>query len=282
MTDTSNSKDPVSFARFSGACDCHLHVLDPAFPVVANAQVPNVRAPVENYFPFARRIGTSRAVIVQPSLYGTRNDCTLNALAAFDGRARAIVVIDESTPTDSFRRWTELGVRGIRFNQVQAGATTMAMMRPLAERMAPFGWHIQLHIKAKELPQYEDLLASLPVDLVLDHAGRVALPEYEKDPGWPVILRLLDKGRTWVKLSGPYHEDRAGAPDYRNAVAMGRRLVAAAEDRMLFGSDWPHVTEKTAPNPEDLCRYLIACTNGDAQLGKILVSNPRTLYGFAA
>lgn len=268
------------FSRFANACDCHFHVLDPAFPVVANAQVPNVRAPVEDYLAFARRIGTTRAVVVHPSLYGTRNDITLNALSAFEGRARAIVVIDESTPTDSFRQWTELGVRGIRFNQVQVGATTMAMMRPLAERIAEYGWHIQLHIKARELPQYESMLASLPVDLVFDHAGRVALPEYGKDPGWPVLLRLIDKGRTWVKLSGPYHEDRGGAPDYPNAVAMGRRLVAAAEDRMLFGSDWPHVTEKEPPPPDDVCRYLVACTNGDAQLEKILVANPRALYGF--
>ena len=269
------------FSRFANACDCHFHVLDPAFPVVANAQVPNVRAPVEDYLAFARRIGTTRAVVVHPSLYGTRNDITLNALSAFEGRARAIVVIDEATPVDAFRRWTELGVRGIRFNQVQVGATTMAMMRPLAERIAAYGWHIQLHIKARELPQYESLLASLPVDLVFDHAGRIALPEWEKDPGWPVLLRLIDKGRTWVKLSGPYHEDRAGAPDYANAVALGRRLVDVAEDRMLFGSDWPHVTEKEPPPPADVCRYLVACTNGDAQLAKILVANPRALYGFA-
>jgi predicted TIM-barrel fold metal-dependent hydrolase len=277
MTDSSS---PTSFSRFPGACDCHFHVLDSAFPVVANAQVPNVRAPVADYFPFARRIGTTRGVVVQPSLYGTRNDCTLNALAAFKGNARAIVVIDPSSPVEPFARWTELGVRGIRFNQVQVGATTMEMMRPLAERIAELGWHIQLHIKARELPQYESMLASLPVGLVLDHAGRVALPDFEKDPGWPVLLRLLDKGSTWVKLSGPYHEDRGGAPTYANAVAMGRRLVAAAPERMLFGSDWPHVTEKEAPDPADLCRYLVECTNGDAQLDKILVSNPGALYGF--
>lgn len=272
----------TDFSRFANACDCHFHVLDPAYPVVANAQVPNVKAPVEDYLAFQRRIGTTRAVVVQPSLYGTRNDISLNALAAFSGHARAIVVIDESTPVEPFRRWTELGVRGIRFNQVQVGATTMAMMRPLAERIAQFDWHIQLHIKARELPQYESMLASLPVDLVFDHAGRVALPDFEKDPGWPVLMRLIERGRTWVKLSGPYHEDRAGAPGYANAVAMGRRLVAAAEDRMLFGSDWPHVTEPSAPDPDNLCRYLVACTTGDAQLEKILVANPRALYGFAA
>jgi predicted TIM-barrel fold metal-dependent hydrolase len=249
--------------------------------VVANAQVPNVRAPVEDYLAFARRIGTTRAVVVQPSLYGTRNEHTLNALAAFGGRARAIVVIDESTPTESFRHWTDLGVRGIRFNQVQVGATTMSMLRPLAQRIAEYGWHIQLHMKAAELVQYERDLASLPVDLVLDHAGRVALPDYERDLGWPVLLRLIGKGRTWVKLSGPYHEDRDAGPGYANAVAMGRRLIAAAEDRMLFGSDWPHVTERTPPSPEDVCRYLIACADGDAQLERILVANPRALYGFA-
>jgi predicted TIM-barrel fold metal-dependent hydrolase len=271
----------MAFPALANACDTHFHIMEPGIPVVANAQVPNRSAPVETYLPFASRIGTTRGVIIQPSLYGTNNDCTLRALAAFKGRARAIVVIDESSPPAEFKRWNELGVRGIRFNQVQVGATTMAMMRPLAERIAEFGWHIQLHMRARDLPEHESLLGSLPIPLVLDHVGRVALPDFEKDPGWPVILRLIEKGRTWIKLSGPYHEDRANAPDYPNAVAFGRRLAGLCEDRLLFGSDWPHVTESAIPAPEDLCRYLTACTASPAQLMKILVTNPQTLFGFA-
>lgn len=272
----------MPFPALADACDTHLHILDPAFPTVANAQVPNVPASVESYLAFSRQIGTTRAVVVQPSLYGINNGCTLKALAAFNGRARAIAVIDDSIPVLELKRWNRLGVRGIRFNQVQAGATTMAMMQPLAERIAELGWHVQLHIKASELSEHEALLASLPVHLVLDHAGRVSLPDFETHPGWRVILRLIEKGRTWVKLSGPYHEDRAGGPDYRNAVALGRRLVAFAEDRLLFGSDWPHVTEPLAQQPDDLCRYLMACIDTPDQLSKILVTNPDALYGFTA
>jgi predicted TIM-barrel fold metal-dependent hydrolase len=270
----------MEFPNIPGICDAHFHIMDLRFPVIGNAQVPNVDAPVEKYKAFARGIGTTRGVVVQPSLYGTDNRCTLDALAAFGSGGRAIVVVNESVSIGDLQRWNELGVRGIRFNQVQVGATTIDMMRPLAERIADLGWHIQLHIKAKELPALESLLASLPVPLVLDHSGRVALPDGEKDPGWPVILRLLDKGKTWVKLSGPYHENRSGAPSYPEAVAIGRRLVQAAEDRMLFGSDWPHVTEPSAPDPSDLCGYLLACAGNDRQLTKILVDNPAGLYGF--
>jgi predicted TIM-barrel fold metal-dependent hydrolase len=270
----------MAFPSLANACDCHFHIMDLAFPVVPNPQVPNVAAPVEDYLAFSQEIGTTRGVIVQPSLYGTNNACTLKALVAFEGMARAIVVIDERTPLDELKRWNDLGVRGIRFNLVQAGATTVEMIRPMAERIAGLGWHVQLHMKARLLPDFEGVLSSLPVDLVFDHVGRVALPDFEHDPGWPVILRLLNRGRTWVKLSGPYHDDRAGAPDYRNAVALGRRLVQIAEDRLLFGSDWPHVTEPAKAPPEDICRYLMSCTANGAQLEKILVTNPERLYGF--
>lgn len=270
----------MNFAAIPNACDCHFHIMDLAFPVRANAQVPNVAAPVPDYLAFARRIGTTRGVVVQPSLYGTNNACTLNALAALGSGGRAVVVVDDTIPVADLQRWHALGVRGVRFNQVQTGATTIAMLRPVAERIAELGWHVQLHLHGKDLPTYADLLASLPVALVIDHVGRIGLPDFETDPGWPVLRRLIDGGRTWVKLSGPYHEDGAGAPDYRNAVAIGRRLVEMAEDRMLFGSDWPHVTEPERPLPEDLCRYLSACVTSEDQLKKILVTNPQTVYAF--
>ncbi len=270
----------MSFPPLAGACDCHFHIMDRKFPVVAGAQVPNLEAPVARYVPFAREIGTERGVIIQPSLYGTNNACTLAALAALGGRGRAIVVIDEATPIADLERWHALGVRGIRFNQVQAGATTMEMLHPLAERIAPLGWHVQLHMKARELPAYAERLLSLPVPLVLDHMARLALPDFAKDPGWEVVLRLLEKGRTWVKLSGPYHENRAGAPEYDHAVALGRDLVRRAEERLLFGSDWPHVTESAPPAPEHVCRFLVACAETPARMQRILVNNPAALFGF--
>ncbi|WP_316187997.1 MULTISPECIES: amidohydrolase family protein [unclassified Bradyrhizobium] len=240
--------------------------MDASFPSLANAHVSNRTATVEQYRVFADQLGTSRGVIVQPSLYGTNNGCTLKALSRFEGRVRAIIVIDETASSLDLARWNETGIRGIRFNQVQAGATTMSMMKPLADRIAELGWHVQLHMRAHDLMGFEDLLNSLPTDLVLDHVGRVKLPQFEPDPGWRVILRLLNKGRTWIKLSGPYHEDRASGPGYANAVAIGRRLVEISEDRLVFGSDWPHVTETAAPAAKDVSAYLMARATTDTRL----------------
>jgi D-galactarolactone isomerase len=262
------------------ACDSHFHILDTSYPTIANPSVPHFNASIDDYRTALGSLGTRRGIIVHPSLYGTDNRCTLAALSALGKDFRAVAVIDDSITRPMLEEWHALGVRGVRFNQIQKGATTMDMLRATADRIADFGWHVQLHMKAQDLADHEALLLQLPVPLVLDHFGRVELPLATDHRGWLSIQRLIGRGMTWVKLSGPYHETRSGPPAYADSVEIGRRYIELAEDRMLWGSDWPHVTEKERPKLADLMNGLRASVDNETQFRKILVDNPASLYGF--
>ena len=135
----------------AGATDCHHHVYDARFPAAPNAVLLPPDASVDDYRALQRRLGTSRSVIVQPSTYGTDNRCTLAALAALGRSSRAVAVVDDTVADAELKRLDGLGVRGIRFNLAQAGATTPAMIEPLAKRIAPFGWHLQIERPAAVL-----------------------------------------------------------------------------------------------------------------------------------
>ena len=262
------------------SCDCHVHVFNDEYPTVANAVLRPPPASVPEYLSFAQRAGTRRVVLVQPSCYGTDNRLLLKALAELGTSARAVAVVNDTASDAYLASLHEAGVRGLRFNQVQVGATRMEMVRSLADRVAQKGWHIQLHMKASELPQHEALLASLPTPLVLDHGGRVPLDADDNDPAWTTVRRLVDRGTTWVKLSGPYIESVADAPEYRRAALLGKELVRRAPERILWGSDWPHATEISKPSLDGLLHYFWQCAGDDQTARQILVDNPSAIYGF--
>lgn len=268
----------MKISDFENAWDCHFHVMDSEFPTVPNTQVPNLTAKADSYRETAKQMGTSRGVVVQPSLYGTDNRCTLDALATLGSGYRAVAVINERVDIRTLRRWHSLGVRGIRFNQVQAGATTMEMMSDLAEHIACLGWHVQLHMPAGDLAAYQTMLRKLRIPLVLDHLGRTEPGDVDAEAR---VLHLLEAGNTWIKLSAPYLGSHIGGPSFDDMVKIGRRFVAKRPDRMLWGSDWPHVTEQSnLPATNELAEFLFACTEIPAIARLVLTDNPASLYGF--
>lgn len=267
----------MKISDFANAWDCHFHIMDAEFPTVPNAHVPNLTATAESYRETAKRIGTSRGVVVQPSLYGTDNRCTLEALGKLGAGYRAVVVISDPVDIRTLRRWHSLGVRGIRFNQVQAGATTMDMISSLAGHVAGLGWHVQLHMKGSDLVTHQQILRNLRAPLVLDHFGRISPDDTETQI---LVLRLLEGGNTWIKLSAPYLVGGVGRPSFDDAVKIGRNFVAKRPDRILWGSDWPHVTEQSnRPETDELVEVLFACTEHPAIASLVLVNNPTNLYG---
>ncbi len=272
---------PVTPQLPPNACDCHFHTFDPRYPFVSGALLRPEPASIAQYREVQKQLGTQRGVLVQPSSYGTDNRCMLASLAELGEAGRAVAVVDDTVTDVELERLHRLGVRGLRFNQVQAGATTIAMLSPLAARIAPLGWHLQVHMTASQLVEHETLLATLAAPLVLDHGGRIPQPQGVSHPGWAVLRRLLDSGRSWVKISAPYLMSAEGAPGYADAVAHGRALVRAAPERVLWGSDWPHVTESAhPPHLDDLLAYLWNCAETEATAARITVENPARLYQF--
>ena len=279
----SSGTEAPQFKPPANACDCHMHIYDSRFPVAPTATLRPPDAHASDYRLLQQRIGTTRNVVVQPSTYGTDNRCTLDALSQLGGTARAVAVVDTTVSDAELKRLDGLGVRGIRFNLVQAGATTIEMVEPLSARVAPLGWHVQIHMLGDQIAQIEDLLLRLPSPIVLDHLGRIPPAAGVQHPAFRVIGKLLDKGNTWVKLSGAYQDSKVGPPTYSDVSALAQAYVRAAPERMVWATDWPHPTAKTVkPDDAVLLDLLLVWAPDERTRHRILVENPEMLYGFPA
>jgi len=262
----------------ANAADCHHHIYDSRFPEDPKAVLHPPEALVEDYRALQKRLGTSRSVIVQPSTYGTDNRCTLAALAALGRSARAVAVVNDTVTDAELKRLDGLGVRGIRFNLSQAGATTPEMIEPLAKRVAHLGWHLQINAPADRILELMPALERVPTPLVFDHLAHIPGPDHAL---FAKVRALLDKNRAWIKLSGAYIDSKVGEPTYSDRSAIARAFVSAAPERLVWGSDWPHPTEPSVkPDDAVLFDLLEEWAPDDRVRRRILVENPQRLYGF--
>ncbi|MBV8565954.1 MAG: amidohydrolase family protein [Methylobacteriaceae bacterium] len=269
----------------ANATDSHIHIYDSRFPMAPNATLRPPDASVEDYRALQRRLGTRRVVVVHPSTYGTDNSCTLDAVAQLGATvARAVAVVDTRVTDGELQRLDGLGVRAIRFNLVHGNATSLAMVEPLSRRVNDLGWHVQIHMLADQIAQAADVFGRLACPLVFDHRGRIPPESGTHHPAFAVIRRLIDGGRAWVKLSSAYQDSTAGPPGYEDVAPAARAFVEAAPERMLWGTDWPHPTEKVGNKPDDAILFdlLADWAPDEAVRHRILVDNPATLFGFSA
>ncbi len=264
------------------ACDCHHHIYDSKFPIAPSATLKPGDAKAADYQALQKRIGTTRSVVVQPSTYGTDNSCTLDGMAQLGPASRGVAVVDTSITDAELKRLHGLGIRGIRFNLVQAGATTVDMLEPLSRRVADLGWHVQIHQTGDGIVKMEDVLQKVASPIVFDHMGRIPKDVGVEHPAYSAISRLIDKGRTWVKISGAYMDTKVGPPTYADSTKLAQAFVKRAPQRMVWGSDWPHPTEKADDKPNDatLVDLLTEWAPDEATRRRILVENPAELYGF--
>jgi predicted TIM-barrel fold metal-dependent hydrolase len=273
-------REPAATKAPPNATDCHHHIYDIHFPAAPTATLLHGDALVAEYRLLQKRIGTTRNVVVQPSTYGVDNRCMLDALRQFGPPARVVAVVNDSVSGDELKALHAAGVRGIRFNLIQTGATTVEMMEPLSKRVADLGWHVQLHMRGDQIVGIRDVLTRLAVPVVFDHMGRLQPPSVAH-PAFAVIVDLLQKDRAWVKISGAYLDTKIGPPTYADTSAIAMAYVKAAPERLVWGSDWPHPTEKNKPDDATLFD-LVSVWVPDAGLRtRILVDNPAKLYDFA-
>ena len=268
-----------------GATDCHCHVFGPfdRYPLSPGRSYTPPEASVAAYLDMLGTIGLSQTVIVQPSIYGTENAVTLDAVEAIGlHRARAVVVVDESAGAAELEAMAARGARGVRFNAVSGNGVPMEQLERLVEHIAPLGWHVQLYAHAAELMELEPVLRRLPVPLVVDHMGGVkAAAGGVENPGFRALLRLLEGG-AWAKLCGyrsssgpPYADVRADGPSppvgRARALRLGHRLAASLPPRPVGGAG----RRRIAGRPRRLGRGRRATRRA------VLVDNPARLYGFA-
>jgi predicted TIM-barrel fold metal-dependent hydrolase len=268
----------------ANACDCHMHIYDAArFPPLRPASRLQTDAGVAEYRRLQRRLGTSRVVIVTPAVYATDNAVTVDAISLLGAGARGVAVVRAEVSDAELRRLGDAGIRGIRFTQFDpaTAVTTLDMIEPLARRVEGLGWHVQIHMRADQIAAAESLWDRLASPIVFDHMGRMPQPVGTDHAAFRIIRRLIDQGRTWVKLSGAYLDTRSGPPAYADATAVARAFVRAAPERLVWGSDWPHPTEADKPDDALLFDLLAEWAPDVATRNRILVSNPETLYDFA-
>lgn len=278
-----NTRTPL-FHMPAEACDAHCHVFGPAsrFPYAATRKYTPPDAPEKNLGRLHEKLGVERAVIVQASCHGFDNSAMLDAIATDAGRYRGVCNATEEFTVAYFSELQERGIRGVRFNFVRhlGGAPDLRRMRRIVERVKHLPWHVELHFDARDLLEYDALIDSIPLPVVIDHMGRVPVADgLEQAPFQALLQKLRTSNSLWVKVSGAERLSAAGSP-YTDAAPFGAACIAAAPDRAVWGTDWPHPNVRTMPNDADLVDIIPAMIPDAGLQHQVLVENPARLYGF--
>jgi predicted TIM-barrel fold metal-dependent hydrolase len=292
----SQPSTPVNFQVPAGACDCHVHVFgDPKrFPMAATRNYTPEPASVEEMRTLHLALHTSRVVVVQPSIYGTDNSCTLDGIKQLGASARGVAVIDEKTPDSALADMERAGIRGIRINLETAGQTDPSLARrrfqAAVDRIKGGKWHIQIYTRLSVIDGMKDLIAAAPMPVVFDHFGGAQAALGTGQPGFEALLSLVRTGKAYVKISAPYRASTRA--DYGDVAPLAKALIAANSRRMLWGSDWPHpgtpIPGRSLAKITPLFKIddgrvlnLLPVWAPDAAVRKlILVDNPAELYRF--
>ena len=286
----------VTFTVPDGGCDCHTHIFgDPQrFPFAAGRTYTPETASVAEMRALHRALRTTRVVIVQPSVYGTDNSCTLDAIRQLAPNARGIAVIDDSTSDAALDDMHHGGIRGIRINLATVGQTDPELGKRRFEaavaRIGKRKWHIQMFTQLSVIAAMQKEIASSPVPVVFDHFGGAQASGGPSQPGFDVLLDLVRAGHAYVKVSAPYRGSTS-APDFADMGPLAKALIAANARRILWGTDWPHPDTAAGKPPTEISplRQIddgrvfnqFATWAGKAEeLKVILVENPQSLYGF--
>jgi predicted TIM-barrel fold metal-dependent hydrolase len=286
----------VTFNVPAGACDCHTHIFgDPArFPFWTGRTYTPEPASIAELRSLHRALHMDRVVIVQPSVYGTDNACTIDAIRRLGSRARGVAVVDERASHAELDTLRRNGIRGIRLNLETFGQTdpsaARARLRSAIAQVAPLSWHIQLFTRLSVIEALGDDFAAVPVPIVFDHFGGARAAAGVSQAGFATLIRLVQTGRAYVKISAAYRSS-THAPDYGDVAPLARALVDANPQRIVWGSDWPHPNTPSGRPPAEVSPLLqiddgrvlnqLAVWVPDAATRRtILVDNPARLYGF--
>jgi 2-pyrone-4,6-dicarboxylate lactonase len=252
------------------------------FPFAATRKYTPPDSPKEHLKALHDVLGFERAVIVQASCHGTDNTAMLDAIATSGGRYRGVCNANVEFTDAYFEELHVGGIRGVRFNFVKhlGGAPDLDRMWRIIKRVKHLPWHVELHFDAKDLLEYEDMIDSIPLPVVIDHMGRIPVADgIEQAPFQMLLQKLRTSDDLWVKVSGAERISASGPP-FSDAAPFGAACVDAAPDRCIWGTDWPHPNVRFMPNDGDLVDIIPRMVPATDMQQKILVDNPARLFGF--
>ena len=272
-----------SLAVPPGSVDSHTHVFVDGYPLSPGRGYDPPESNLDHLTAMHSTLGIDRVVLTQPSAYGTDNSAILDAVARIPDRARAVVAIAADATDTELIRLHERGARGIRLNLDNVGGMPMELgqVPEMARRVADLGWHVEFLFAGKDLPELVPLIRSLEVPVAIGHFGYMPATEGVDYPPFRALIELVAEGTTWVKLSAPNRLGIGDLPPWPEVVPMAHALIAANPERMLWGTDWPHPNKfETQPNDADLLEQLELWAPDEETRGRILVTNPESLYDF--
>ncbi|MDW8258710.1 MAG: amidohydrolase family protein [Gammaproteobacteria bacterium] len=267
-----------------GAVDAHCHVFGPGarFPYAPQRKYTPCDAGKEHLWALRDYLGFERNVIVQATCHGTDNRALVDALRDARGRARGVAAVSVDISAAELAALDDAGVRGVRFNFVKrlVDTTPPEVLRQIATRVAPLGWHVVLYFEARDLPELFDFIVTLPTAVVVDHMGRPDVTQPVDGPEFERFVQLMRaKEDLYAKVTCPDRLSASGPPGYDDFVPFARRLVEEFPDRVLWGTDWPHPNLRThMPDDGALVDLIPRLAPAAAQRQKLLIDNPLRLY----
>jgi D-galactarolactone isomerase len=264
-----------------GTCDTHMHFYDPKLPVAPGAFMPG-EFTVPEYQALQKKLGMERVVVVQPNAYADDNSLTLESMKKLGNGAKGVAVVKADVKDAELERLTKAGVVAVRIMTLPGGMLHFDVMDRVVARVHPFGWHANIQLDGRNLPQFEAQIKRLPGKFVIDHTGKFLEPVETASEPFKSLQRLVDTGRCWVKLSAPYETSKTGAPKYEDVSRLARALVKQAPERMLWASNWPHPGNRKPAPPDDqaLLDLVADWAPSEKDRHRMLVDNPAELYGY--
>jgi D-galactarolactone isomerase len=237
---------------------------------------------VEDYRALQERLGLERVVVVQANAYGDDNTVVLNSIKKIGKAAKGVAVVKPDVEDAELDRLTKGGMVAVRIMTLHGGMLGFDVMDAVMKRVHPFGWHANIQLDGRDLPKYEAQIKRLPGKFVIDHTGKFLEPVETTSEAFKSLLRLVDTGRCWVKLSAPYETSKTGAPKYEDVGRLAKALVKKAPERMLWASNWPHPGNRKPAPPDDqaLLDLVADWAPSEKDRQRMLVDNPAELYGY--
>jgi 2-pyrone-4,6-dicarboxylate lactonase len=269
----------------AGTVDCHAHIFDRfgRYPFAGTRRYSPPECRREDWLALHEALGVARGVQVNATPYGFDNSITRDFLETHAGRFAGVATIAPDIAEEELRRLDAAGFRAARLmDQFPSGATTVAL-EPIARRIAPLGWHIEINIaNADDWVALEPRLRRCAVPLVFDHLGRPRGGNGIDQPGFKVIRRLLaERDDCWTKVSSFYRLSDAGPPGYGDMRPFVQAVLADRPDRCVWGTNWPHPgITRFMPNDADLLDLLESWLPGDAVRVPLFATNAAVLYRF--
>ncbi|EPJ46116.1 MAG: amidohydrolase 2 [Osedax symbiont Rs1] len=266
-----------------GSIDSHMHIYARDYPTQAGGpQSPSDFAGLDKYRQVQAWLGLERLVIVQANAHQQDNSCLLNALNHFGDSSRGVACIRPNTPESTLEEYHRQGVRAARIMEL-GGATRLHDLLAVNSLVQPFNWSCIVQFDGNQINQHSALLQKIQGNYVLDHHAKFMRPISVDSSEFSTLLKLIDRGNCYFKLAGCYETSRSGYPDYADLAKVAKALIAHAPQRIIWGSNWPHVSKPATDTPDDgqLLDTVCSWIPSRQVLRQIFVDNPAKLYDFS-